>query len=170
MMMHQHDNKEVKKTVQCAVLTISDTRNKETDKGCQLVQECLKGLNIEVTKEHYNIVKDDKIDIQSQIDEWLASDIDVIITTGGTGIARRDVTIEAVKPLLDKEIEGFGELFRYLSYTEDVGTKALLSRAIAGTIMNKLIFTLPGSTGAVKLAMTKLIIPELNHMVYELNK
>lgn len=169
-MMHQHDNKEVKKTVQCAVLTISDTRNKETDKGGQLVQECLKGLNIEVTKEHYNIVKDDKIDIQSQIDEWLASDIDVIITTGGTGIARRDVTIEAVKPLLDKEIEGFGELFRYLSYTEDVGTKALLSRAIAGTIMNKLIFTLPGSTGAVKLAMTKLIIPELNHMVYELNK
>lgn len=168
--MHQHDNKEVKKTVQCAVLTISDTRNKETDKGGQLVQECLKGLNIEVTKEHYNIVKDDKIDIQSQIDEWLASDIDVIITTGGTGIARRDVTIEAVKPLLDKEIEGFGELFRYLSYTEDVGTKALLSRAIAGTIMNKLIFTLPGSTGAVKLAMTKLIIPELNHMVYELNK
>lgn len=123
-----------------------------------------------MTKEHYNIVKDDKIDIQSQIDEWLASDIDVIITTGGTGIARRDVTIEAVKPLLDKEIEGFGELFRYLSYTEDVGTKALLSRAIAGTIMNKLIFTLPGSTGAVKLAMTKLIIPELNHMVYELNK
>lgn len=168
--MHQHDNKEVKKMVQCAVLTISDTRNKETDKGGQLVQECLKGLNIEVTKEHYNIVKDDKIDIQSQIDEWLASDIDVIITTGGTGIARRDVTIEAVKPLLDKEIEGFGELFRYLSYTEDVGTKALLSRAIAGTIMNKLIFTLPGSTGAVKLAMTKLIIPELNHMVYELNK
>ena len=80
------------------------------------------------------------------------------------------MTIEAIKPLLDKEIEGFGELFRYLSYTEDVGTKALLSRALAGTVMSKLIFTLPGSTGAVKLAMTKLIIPELNHMVYELNK
>lgn len=169
-MMHEHDNKEVKKTIQCAVLTISDTRNKETDKGGQLVQKCLKELNIEVTEEHYHIIKDDKEDIQSQIDEWLASDIDVIITTGGTGIAQRDVTIEAVKPLLDKEIEGFGELFRYLSYTEDVGTKALLSRALAGTVMSKLIFTLPGSTGAVKLAMTKLIIPELNHMVYELNK
>ena len=170
MMMHQHDNKEVKKTIQCAVLTISDTRNKETDKGGQLVQKYLKELNIEVTEEHYNIIKDDKADIQSQIDEWLASDIDVIITTGGTGIAQRDITIEAVKPLLDKEIEGFGELFRYLSYTEDVGTKALLSRALAGTVMNKLIFTLPGSTGAVKLAMTKLIIPELHHMVYELHK
>ena len=169
-MMHQHDNKEVKKTIQCAVLTISDTRNKETDKGGQLVQKYLKELNIEVTEEHYNIIKDDKADIQSQIDEWLASDIDVIITTGGTGIAQRDITIEAVKPLLDKEIEGFGELFRYLSYTEDVGTKALLSRALAGTVMNKLIFTLPGSTGAVKLAMTKLIIPELHHMVYELHK
>ena len=155
------------KTIQC-VLTISDTRNKETDKGGQLVQKCLKELNIEVTEEHYHIIKDDKEDIQSQIDEWLASDIDVIITTGGTGIAQRDVTIEAVKPLLDKEIEGFGELFRYLSYTEDVGTKALLSRALAGTVMSKLIFTL-GSTGAVKLAMTKLIIPELNHMVYELH-
>ena len=104
-MMHQHDNKEVKKTIQCAVLTISDTRNKETDKGGQLVQKCLKELNIEVTEEHYHIIKDDKEDIQSQIDEWLASDIDVIITTGGTGIAQRDVTIEAVKPLLDKEIE-----------------------------------------------------------------
>ena len=141
-MMHEHENKEVKKTIQCAVLTISDTRNKETDKGGQLVQKYLKELNIEVTEEHYNIIKDDKEDIQSQIDEWLASDIDVIITTGGTGIAQRDVTIEAVKPLLDKEIEGFGELFRYLSYTEDVGTKALLSRALAGTVMSKLILSL----------------------------
>ena len=79
-MMHEHENKEVKKTIQCAVLTISDTRNKETDKGGQLVQKCLKELNIEVTEEHYHIIKDDKEDIQSQIDEWLASDIDVIIT------------------------------------------------------------------------------------------
>jgi len=100
----------------------------------------------------------------------LKSDIDVIITTGGTGIAPRDVTIEAVEPLLTKKLDGFGELFRYLSYAEDVGTRALLSRAIAGTVNNKLIFTLPGSTGAVNLAMKKLIQPELNHMVYELNK
>lgn len=168
--MHQHEHRKVDRDIRCAVLTISDTRDKESDKGGQLVQSLLQDMNVKVDSEHYNIVKDDKEAIQSQIESWLASDIDVIITTGGTGISQRDVTIEAVSPLLDKEIEGFGELFRYLSYTEDVGTKALLSRAIAGTVMNKLIFTLPGSTGAVKLAVEKLIKPELNHMVYELNK
>lgn len=96
--------------------------------------------------------------------------IDVIITTGGTGIAQRDVTIEVVRPLLDKEIEGFGELFRYLSYTEDVGTRSLLSRAVAGTHDEALIFALPGSTGAIKLAINKLIKPELNHLIHELTK
>ncbi|MDU4929573.1 MAG: molybdopterin-binding protein, partial [Staphylococcus epidermidis] len=96
--------------------------------------------------------------------------LDVIITTGGTGISQRDVTIEAVRPLLTKELEGFGELFRYLSYTEDVGTRALLTRAIAGTCDNTLIFALPGSTGAIKLAIEKLIKPELSHLVFELNK
>ncbi|PNZ69155.1 molybdenum cofactor biosynthesis protein MoaB [Staphylococcus croceilyticus] len=168
--MHQHEHEKVERHIRCAVLTISDTRDKESDKGGQLVQSLLQDMNVEVDKDHYTIVKDNKEDIQSQIDSWLASDIDVIITTGGTGISQKDITIEAIRPILDKEIEGFGELFRYLSYTEDVGTKSLLSRAIAGTVMNKLIFTLPGSTGAVKLAIEKLIKPELNHMVYELNK
>lgn len=168
--MHQHEHEKVERNIRCAVLTISDTRDKESDKGGQLVQSLLQDMNVEVDEEHYAIVKDNKEDIQSQIDSWLASDIDVIITTGGTGISQKDITIEAIRPLLDKEIEGFGELFRYLSYTEDVGTKSLLSRAIAGTVLNKLIFTLPGSTWAVKLAIEKLIKPELNHMVYELNK
>ncbi|NJH66370.1 molybdenum cofactor biosynthesis protein, partial [Staphylococcus agnetis] len=89
---------------------------------------------------------------------------------GGTGIAQRDCTIEAVKPLLQKEIEGFGELFRYLSYAEDVGSRALLSRAIGGSVGSQLVFCLPGSTGAVTLGMRKLIMPELNHLVHELNK
>lgn len=168
--MHQHDHAKVDRMIQCAVLTVSDTRDKESDKGGQLVQTLIQDINVEVLNSNYAIVKDDKVAIQSQIEQWLASDIDVIITTGGTGIAQRDVTIEAVKPLLDKEIEGFGELFRYLSYTEDVGTKALLSRAVAGSVKNKLIYTLPGSTGAVKLAIEKLIKPELNHMLHELNK
>ncbi|MCI2947929.1 molybdopterin adenylyltransferase [Staphylococcus caledonicus] len=168
--MHQHEHEKVDRNIRCAVLTISDTRDKDNDKGGQLVQSLLQDMNIEIGNEHYAIVKDNKEAIKSQIETWLASEIDVIITTGGTGISQKDITIEAVRPLLDKEIEGFGELFRYLSYTEDVGTKSLLSRAIAGTVMNKLIFTLPGSTGAVKLAVEKLIKPELNHMVYELNK
>ena len=115
-------------------------------------------------------MKDDKAAITTQLKAWLDTDIDVIITTGGTGIAARDVTIEAVQPLLTKEIEGFGELFRYLSYTEDVGTRALLSRAVGGTVHDKLIFSLPGSTGAVKLALEKLIKPELNHLVLEVTK
>ena len=168
--MHQHDHAKVDRTIHCAVLTVSDTRDKETDKGGQLVQTLIQDINVEVAKSHYAIVKDDKEAIYSQIKQWLATDIDVIITTGGTGIAQRDVTIEAVKPIFDKEIEGFGELFSYLSYAEDVGTKALLSRAVAGTVQNKLIFSLPGSTGAVKLAIEKLIKPELNHMLHELNK
>lgn len=160
----------IDRLINVAVLTVSDTRTKETDKGGQLVQQYLKDLNVEIKEGHYQIVKDDVTEIQTQVNEWLSNDVDAIITTGGTGISQRDVTIEAIKPLLDKEIEGFGEIFRYLSYTEDVGTRAILSRAIAGTVGHKVIISIPGSTGAVKLAMEKLITKELNHLVHELNK
>ena len=165
-----HTHRKIDRAINCAVLTVSDTRDKKSDKGGQLVQTLLHDVDAELAIKDYAIVKDEKIAIQNQLQLWLKSDIDVIITTGGTGIAPRDVTIEAVEPLLTKKLDGFGELFRYLSYAEDVGTRALLSRAIAGTVNNKLIFTLPGSTGAVNLAMKKLIQPELNHMVYEINK
>ncbi|KTT83989.1 molybdenum cofactor biosynthesis protein B [Mammaliicoccus sciuri] len=160
----------INRLINVAVLTVSDTRTKETDKGGQLVQQYLKDLNVEIKEGHYQIVKDDVSEIQTQVNEWLNNDVDAIITTGGTGISQRDVTIEAIKPLLDKEIEGFGEIFRYLSYTEDVGTRAILSRAIAGTVGHQVIISIPGSTGAVKLAMEKLITKELNHLVHELNK
>ncbi|MEB7050658.1 molybdenum cofactor biosynthesis protein MoaB [Mammaliicoccus sciuri] len=160
----------IDRLINVAVLTVSDTRTKETDKGGQLVQQYLKDLNVEIREGHYQIVKDDVTEIQTQVNKWLNNDVDAIITTGGTGISQRDVTIEAIKPLLDKEIEGFGEIFRYLSYTEDVGTRAILSRAIAGTVGHQVIISIPGSTGAVKLAMEKLITKELNHLVHELNK
>ena len=160
----------IDRLINVAVLTVSDTRTKETDKGGQLVQQYLKDLNVEIREGHYQIVKDDVTEIQTQVNEWLNNDVDAIITTGGTGISQRDVTIEAIKPLLDKEIEGFGEIFRYLSYTEDVGTRAILSRAIAGTVGHQVMISIPGSTGAVKLAMEKLITKELNHLVHELNK
>ncbi|WP_426355949.1 MogA/MoaB family molybdenum cofactor biosynthesis protein [Mammaliicoccus sciuri] len=160
----------INRLINVAVLTVSDTRTKETDKGGQLVQQYLKDLNVEIKEGHYQIVKDDVSEIQTQVNEWLNNDVDAIITTGGTGISQRDVTIEAIKPLLAKEIEGFGEIFRYLSYTEDVGTRAILSRAIAGTVGHQVIISIPGSTGAVKLAMEKLITKELNHLVHELNK
>ncbi|EGQ1658321.1 molybdenum cofactor biosynthesis protein B [Staphylococcus pseudintermedius] len=165
-----HTNVKLERPVRCAVLTVSDTRTTETDKGGQSVQTLLQTADFEVEIQHYMIVKDELIAIQSTVQQWLTGDIDVIVTTGGTGIAPRDVTIEAVTPLLDKEIEGFGELFRYLSFTEDVGTRALLSRAVAGTAKRTLIFCLPGSTGAVKLALNRLILPELTHLVYEMNK
>ncbi|ENL6203026.1 molybdenum cofactor biosynthesis protein MoaB [Staphylococcus pseudintermedius] len=165
-----HTNVKLERPIRCAVLTVSDTRTTETDKGGQNVQTLLQTADFEVEIQHYMIVKDELTAIQSTVQQWLTGDVDVIVTTGGTGIAPRDVTIEAVTPLLDKEIEGFGELFRYLSFTEDVGTRALLSRAVAGTAKRTLIFCLPGSTGAVKLALNRLILPELTHLVYEMNK
>lgn len=166
-----HTNVKLDRNIEVAVLTVSDTRNYETDKGGLLIQTLLKDENINIKRENYQIVKDDQEAIHSQLQTWLQQkNIDVIITTGGTGIAQRDVTVEVVRPLLDKEIEGFGELFRYLSYTEDVGTRSLLSRAVAGTHDEALIFALPGSTGAIKLAINKLIKPELNHLIHELTK
>ncbi|EGQ2711614.1 molybdenum cofactor biosynthesis protein MoaB [Staphylococcus pseudintermedius] len=165
-----HTNVKLERPIRCAVLTVSDTRTTETDKGGQSVQTLLQTADFEVEIQHYMIIKDELTAIQSTVQQWLTGDVDVIVTTGGTGIAPRDVTIEAVTPLLDKEIEGFGELFRYLSFTEDVGTRALLSRAVAGTAKRTLIFCLPGSTGAVKLALNRLILPELTHLVYEMNK
>ncbi|WP_419795876.1 molybdenum cofactor biosynthesis protein B [Staphylococcus equorum] len=165
-----HTNVKLNQDIKCAVLTVSDTRDYKTDKGGKLVIELLSELNVSIDKSHYKIVKDEQEAIQMQVEQWLSEDIDVIVTTGGTGIAQRDVTIEAVSSFFTKEIEGFGELFRYLSYAEDVGTRALLSRAIAGTVNEKLIFSIPGSTEAVKLALEKLIKPELNHLVKEITK
>ena len=160
----------IDRDIKVAVLTVSDTRDKSTDKGGKLVIDYINTVNAFVPDEHYEIVKDDIDTIQNAVKKHLAAGVDAVITTGGTGIARRDVTIEAVTPLFDKEIEGFGELFRMLSYTEDIGSRSLLSRAAAGTHDNQLIISLPGSRGAVKLGMEKLVMPELNHLVFELTK
>lgn len=155
--------------VRMAVLTISDTRTKETDTGGQLVQQLALDKGLEIVE--YEVAKDDIAAIRVVVSDWLEKDvIDVIVTTGGTGIAKRDITLEAVTPFFEKEIAGFGELFRYVSFTEDIGTKALLSRAAAGTANDKAIFVLPGSRGAVKLAMERLILPEIQHIHSELTK
>ncbi|WP_095532697.1 MogA/MoaB family molybdenum cofactor biosynthesis protein [Domibacillus epiphyticus] len=153
-----------------AVLTVSDTRTNLTDKSGAHIIELLEQAGHTVI--HYAIVPDDQAAIGGQIREWIADgEVDLIIATGGTGIAPRDVTIETVKPFLQKEIPGFGEFFRYLSLTEDIGTRAMLSRAIAGTITGrKLLFALPGSRGAVSLAMRKLILPEAAHLLNEARK
>ncbi|WHX99609.1 molybdenum cofactor biosynthesis protein B [Neobacillus sp. DY30] len=160
---------EAPKTINCKVITVSDTRNKDTDKSGKLMIELLEQAGHAVVD--YCIVKDEASPIKEAILQGCGrEDIDVILTNGGTGIAKRDVTIESVQSLLDKEIVGFGELFRMLSYQEDIGSAAILSRAIAGVVKNKGVFSTPGSTGAVKLAMNKLILPELGHVVREIKK
>ena len=155
--------------VSCAVITVSDTRNKDTDKSGKLIIDLLTGSSHQVNE--YVIIPDDKDVIQQTIKDTIQrNDIEVVIVTGGTGIAKRDVTIESIQPLFDKELPGFGELFRMLSFQFDIGSAAILSRAVAGVANQRIIFSMPGSTGAVKLAMERLILPELAHLVQEATK
>ena len=157
------------KSVRCKIITVSDTRNKETDKSGKLMVELLTQAGHVIAD--YVIVKDESGSIRNEVLKGAENpEIDVILTNGGTGIALRDVTIETVKELFSKEIYGFGELFRLLSYKEDIGSAAILSRAIAGVVNSKAVFSTPGSTGAVRLAMNKLILPEIGHVVKELQK
>lgn len=157
------------RTLNVAILTVSDTRTEKTDKGGLLISQLLEQASVHVVEKL--ICKDEINEIQTILKIWTSNDnIDAIITTGGTGIAKRDCTIEAILPSFTKEITGFGELFRFLSFTEDVGTKAMLSRAVAGVVNDKAVFVLPGSVGAIKLAVNKLILPELEHIVFELTK
>lgn len=168
-MSTKEHKQEAPKKINCKVITVSDTRNKDTDKSGKLMIELLEQAGHKIID--YVIVKDETNPIQTEILKGCSrDDIDVILTNGGTGIAKRDVTIETVQNLLDKEIVGFGELFRMLSYQEDIGSAAILSRAIAGVVQNRAVFSTPGSSGAVKLAMNKLILPELGHIVREIKK
>lgn len=156
-------------SVSCMVITVSDTRTKKTDKSGKWMTELLEAAGHRV--EEAVIVHDDKTSIEKKVRQGVQTkDIDVVLTNGGTGISNRDVTIETIQGMLDKEMTGFGELFRMLSYQEDIGSAAILSRAIAGTIKQTAVFATPGSSGAVKLAMSKLIIPELSHIVHEIQK
>ena len=149
--------------INCAVITVSDTRSHLTDKSGQLIQQLL--LNASRVVGYYTIIKDEPTQIKNQLQAL--NYIDVVIFNGGTGIAPRDTTYDAVASLLEKTLPGFGELFRYLSYKE-IGSRAIASRAIAGTYQNILVFSVPGSSNAVKLAMEKLILPEIEHLVSQL--
>ena len=156
------------KSVRCAVVTVSDTRTLETDRGGQLVAELLTAGGHQVTTRE--IVPDDPARIGPLL-ERLADPaaVDAILLTGGTGITARDQTFETVSALLDKTMPGYGELFRMLSY-EDIGPAAMLSRAVAGIARGKVVFAIPGSTNAVRLAMEKLILPQAGHFYWELHK
>lgn len=152
--------------VRCFVITVSDTRTLETDKGGALIEELLAQAGHECVERR--VVPDVIADIRTAVRdaENGLHDPDAILVTGGSGLGARDVTPEALRPLLTKEMPGFGELFRVLSWHE-VGPATLLSRAFAGVTGRTLLFVLPGSTNAVRLAMEKLIVPELGHFVRE---
>lgn len=155
-------------SVSCFVLTVSDTRTESNDTGGQTIRELLEASGHTVSG--HAIVRDDPFAVTSTVTGWLAdAGTQVIITTGGTGITSRDGTYEAIDALLEKRLTGFGELFRMLSY-QQIGPAAMMSRATAGRTQGKAIFVLPGSPDAVRLAMTKLILPELGHVVQQLRR
>ncbi len=165
-MTHQPHPDSAGMTVNCAVVTVSDTRTPETDKSGKLIQQLLLSANHRVGA--YTIIPDEPAQIQEQI-ELLGqrANLNAVIFNGGTGIAPRDTTYDAIEKLLEKTLPGFGELFRFLSYQE-IGSRAIASRAVAGVYQNKLIFSLPGSSNAVRLGMEKLILPELAHLVSQM--
>jgi molybdenum cofactor biosynthesis protein B len=151
--------------VRCFVLTVSDTRTPETDTSGRAIADLLSHAGHTVAGRA--LVKDEPHEVRASIERELTSRaVDAIITTGGTGITSRDSTYEAVVGLLDKRLDGFGELFRMLSY-QDIGAAAMMSRATAGLARGRIVIVLPGSENAVRLAMEKLILPELRHMVQQ---
>jgi len=155
-----------KRSINCFVVTVSDTRDETTDESGQLIKSLL------ADEKHlladYRIVKDEPTEIEAVLRRGLLDDrVEAMIVNGGTGIAPRDGTYEVIVGLLDKRLDGFGEIFRYLSY-QDIGSAAIMSRAVAGSSGGKVLISLPGSKGAVRLAMEKLILPELRHMVSQL--
>ncbi len=165
MAVHEHKNKAAQ-GLGIMVVTVSDTRDEKTDKSGQLIKEMLMEAGHRTVG--YKIVKDEPREIEGLLCETLArKDLEVIILNGGTGIAPRDGTYEVVDRLLEKRLDGFGEIFRYLSF-QDIGSAAIMSRACAGIAGDKVMISLPGSTGAVQLAMGRLVLPEMGHMVSQL--
>ena len=165
MSTHLH-RKDAPKSVRCFVLTISDTRTPASDSSGNAIAEALRAAGHEVIGRQF--VRDEPADVRQAVSSHVHH-AQVIVTTGGTGITSRDSTYEAIASLLEKTIDGFGELFRSLSYVE-IGSAAMMSRACAGTIGRTAIFALPGSEAAVRLALEKLILPEIGHVVRELQR
>jgi molybdenum cofactor biosynthesis protein B len=167
-MSHVEHRDAAPRSIRCFVLTVSDTRSEATDTGGRAVAEMLTTAGHQVAGR--TIVNDDPDLVRSTVERQLAApDVQVIITTGGTGITSRDSTYEAIAGLLHKRLDGFGELFRMLSF-EQIGPAAMMSRACAGLAAGHILISLPGSEAAVRLAMERLVIPELGHMVQQAGK
>jgi molybdopterin adenylyltransferase len=156
---------EAPRTVRCAVITVSDTRTLKTDTGGQTIVDLLTAAGHQVVRR--DILRDDPAPMRALLESLREDpDVDAILMTGGTGLGSRDQTFETVGALLDKPLPGYGELFRMLSYHE-IGAAAMLSRATGGLVGRKVLLTMPGSRGGVILAMEKIILPELGHLVRE---
>ena len=167
-MGHLEHKHHAPKSVKCAVITVSDTRDETQDTSGQAIVELLSQAGHEPV--YLGIVKDDAGQIIGKLDEGLNdATIQAVVLNGGTGIGKHDITIEAVEPFLDKTLHGFGETFRMLSYDE-IGSAAIMSRALAGVSRGKIVFCIPGSENASRLAVSRLIAPELGHLVYEVSK
>lgn len=166
-MPHPHPDSD-RRAVRCGVITVSDTRSPDTDKSGQLIKALLTEAGHGLC--HYEVVRDEPDDIAKLVKKLAAAgDIEALLINGGTGITQRDNTYDVLERILDKILPGFGEIFRQLSYAE-IGSRAIASRAVAGTCDSLILFSMPGSSGAVKLAMEKLILPELRHLVQQLQQ
>jgi molybdenum cofactor biosynthesis protein B len=163
---HEHHHRQAApRSVAAVVITVSDTRSLETDTGGALVAELLEAAGHEIAARE--IVRDEPAEIEAALERALElAGTRAVIFTGGTGVAPRDVTPDTLEPRLDRIVPGFGELFRQLSYQE-IGSAALLSRALAGLARGRVVIAIPGSRGAVRLAMEKLILPEIGHLAGE---
>ena len=161
---HEHKHHDVQ-NVNCAVITTSDSRTEQDDESGQLIKQRLINNGHKITC--YTILKNDASALNKTIEDLLKrDDVQVVITGGGTGLSKRDITVNTVAPILEKTLDGFGELFRQLTYQE-IGTGSIMSRAIAGVANGKIIICIPGSLGAATLAMDKIILPEIGHLVRE---
>ncbi len=164
-MGYQEHKQKAPQSVSCAVLTISDSRTEQDDESGKLIRQKLDENGHRVL--FYSILKNEADSVEKKINELLGQEeLQVIITSGGTGASHRDITVETISPILEKKLDGFGELFRFLTYQE-IGTPSIMSRAIAGAVGGKVILCLPGSLGAANLAMDKIILPEIGHLVRE---
>ena len=164
-MSHVAHKAKAPKSTRCFVVTVSDTRMEANDRSGKTIVELLSQQGHRVAGK--TIVPDDAERVRAELEAQIAADdVDAVIMTGGTGITRRDGTYEVVAALLDKRIDGFGELFRALSF-EEIGPAAMLSRACAGIAGGTIVISMPGSEHAVRLAMTKLVLPEIGHLVRE---
>jgi molybdenum cofactor biosynthesis protein B len=162
---HHHHRREAREKVPTWIVTVSDTRTAETDSGGALLAELLEAAGHPVVGRE--IARDEPAAIRAALDAALAREgVAAVLFTGGTGVAPRDVTPETLEPRLDRVIPGFGELFRALSYQE-IGSAALLSRALGGIAAGRVVLALPGSRAAIALAMEKLVLPELGHLAAE---